>query len=120
MLKLSENVTGRRSFSVTDSSGAVWTRTSDSTTGASFTTTATSKDATVTVSMTRSSDGTKATTRVSYRIEQWPGHTPGTLTLGMTCGSPCVQRETALNRPTACAVSSSSGATGLPSLPTST
>lgn len=99
VITVTENVTGARTFSVTDTSGATWTRTSNTSTSATFTTTARSADGNVTIAMTRTRDGATAKAEVAYRIEQWPGHVPGHVVLGMSCTKPCTDEASELGRP---------------------
>ena len=98
VITVTENIAGARTFSLVDTSGASWTRTSNSSTGATFSTTAAS-DGTVTITMTRTADGAKARAQVAYKIERWPGHLPGRLILGMSCQKPCADDDAALGRP---------------------
>ncbi len=105
-LQVTENISARRTFAVSDSSGVAWTRVGGDATGATFTSPAPTQvtgggGGDVTVTMTRVWDGATAVDAVAYQVvapptAKWPGHQPGKLVLGMSCPDPCGQLESEL------------------------
>lgn len=110
VLTVAENIWAKRTFSVTDSSGAVWTQASDDNKAVTFTATALSKGGTVTVLMTRTFDRATAGASASYTVAlppppppsapkaAWPGQQPGKFYLGMSCGTQCATQEATLGQ----------------------
>jgi hypothetical protein len=103
-----ENIWARHTFSLTDSLGVVWTQVAVDNLSATFTATAPDHSGTVSVVMVRLFDQAVATADVPYVVDDgslpdgapaWPGQVPGKFYLGMSCGSVCAERASALGRP---------------------
>jgi hypothetical protein len=71
-LRVSEHIQGARTFTVRDSSGAVWTKQSDNGTTVVYTATTTANDGVVSVKMTRTRDAATANSSVSYTVNPTP------------------------------------------------
>jgi hypothetical protein len=106
-LKVTENVRGRRRLTVVDSSGLRWRKVADNRTTATFRAVTADVGATVSVTLRRLRDGSTVRAETSYDVDgspspspstgaRWPGHQPGKVILGMSCGVICAQKESDL------------------------
>jgi hypothetical protein len=98
-LTVTDNIRVPRTLAVQDTSGAVWTKTSDDGGTAVFTAGVSGSGGTVTVTMTRTRDGATASDSAAYSTRQWAGQKPGQVILGMSCGTVCTEKESELAQP---------------------